>query len=128
VDDLAAGNGFANPRAEGGFVYLTATGTSPGESSPGRARMLVRVAETGGAVEAVARGVRDTVFDVHGGVLYWLDADRPALLALPVGARGAAPRVLADDEALAHVSAIAADEDGVFVATGYGGSGRVLGL
>lgn len=123
VASLASGAAFASPLVDGPWVYATRAEPS------GRSRALVRVKRTGGALETVARGVRDAPIAVHRGVVYWFDAERPALLASPAGdaRQGArrAPRLVSADPSLEHPNAITVDDDGAFVATGHGDDARI---
>jgi hypothetical protein len=119
--ELAAQGGFASPQVDDGWVY--ATTIAPGA----RTRSLVRVAKGGGAPETLATGLRDAPIALAGGVVYWFDADRPMLLALDVGPPAhAAARVVSVDPLFDHVSALAADEAGVFAAVGRGDDACVV--
>ncbi|MBX3202311.1 MAG: hypothetical protein KF894_29550 [Labilithrix sp.] len=123
VTSLARGGAFSSPFVEGPWLYAT-------RADPAlRGRALVRVRRTGGDLETVAPGVRDAPIAVHRGVVYWFDADRPALIAAPAppardGARRA-PRLVSTDPSLERPNAIAVDDDGAFVATGHGDEARI---
>ena len=123
VTSLASDGAFASPFVDGPWLYAT-------RADPARhARDLVRVGRTGGNLETIARGVRDAPIAVHRGVVYWFDAERPALVSAPAaGAReGAprAPRLVSSDPSLERPNAIAVDDDGAFVATGHGDEARI---
>ena len=125
LSELARGSAFASPHIDDGWLY--ATTTHPTE----RRRIIVRVRKTGGALETVATNVRDASIAAHHGVLYWFDADRPALLSSPIGADTPgrphpAPRVVSEDPILDRVNALVVDDDGAFVATGHGEAARIL--
>jgi hypothetical protein len=118
---LATGSGFAHPATGPAerFVYATI----PMSSSTGHARSIVRVPKTGGPLEVVATEARDAPIAVRRGSVYWFDAIRPAVLA---ASEPGPPRTIAEDDALAQPAAIAVDDNGVFVATGFAEEGRIL--
>ena len=121
VSELARGVGFESPQVDETWVYATAV------DPKSRARLLVRAKKTGGTVETVATGVRDAPIALRGGIVYWFAADRPALLSRPVDAgQPASPTVVSEDAMLEHVTALAIDDDGVYVATGTGESARIV--
>ena len=122
ISELAKGAGFGHPVVDDTWLYAT-------EVAPNsRARLLVRMKKSGGRLETIATGVRDAPIALHRGTVYWFDDERPALLSasmLEAPTSGFTPSVLADDPMLGRVGALAVDEDGAFVATGYGESGRI---
>src|SRR5262249_8277178 len=76
VSELAAGASYANTLLDGrGWLYATA------RTDRSMRHVIVRVRTTGGAVETVARDVRDAPIALHKGAVYWFDSERPALLA-----------------------------------------------
>lgn len=115
VTELASGASFATPLADDTSVY--AVTAQPNSQS----RLLVRVKKTGGPVELLAEGVREGPVTLHRGILYWFDADRPALLATPVDAPpNATPRLVSRDPLFGRVNALVVDDDGAFIAVGSG--------
>lgn len=112
---LAEGEALASPVASSDSIYLTA--------ASGTGRALVRVPKTGGRLEAIASAVRDAPIACHADVVYWIDAERPALLARGPGDR--APRVLSEDESFERAVAIAVDDESVVLATGTSDDGRI---
>jgi hypothetical protein len=83
----------------------------------------VRVPKSGGALEIVATGAQDAPIAVQDGSVYWFDATRPAVLAAN---EPGPPRTIAVDDALVQPAAIAVDDSGVYVATGFAEEGRIL--
>jgi hypothetical protein len=118
VIDLATGAAFANPLLDETWLYATAV------DPKSRVREIVRVKKTGGTLETIVTGIRDAPTALYKGTLYWFDPDRPALLSSS-GARPS-PRTVCEDAQLERPSAITVDDDGVFVATGYGEGARIL--
>ncbi len=113
VDTLAAAASMASPVVSGDRIYVVAAGVS-GE------HVVLAVPKTGGQPSPVARRVRArSPLAVHGGVLWVIDADRPRLRAITIAT--GAEVAHADHEALANAVALAADDDGVFVATDEAG-------
>jgi hypothetical protein len=117
AQNLTGGAGFAHVAAESDWVYATTPDPA------GRARIVVRVPQGGGPLEAVATNVRDAPIAVFRGTVYWFDADRPAVLATEPGRP---PRTISEDDALAQPSAIAVDAEAVFLAAGSGEDGQIL--
>jgi hypothetical protein len=113
--ELARGAGFASPQVDATWVYATMSGS-------GRARVLVRVKKAGGPLETVATNVRDAPIALRDGVVYWFDADRPALLATP------SARVVSEDPLLARPNAIVVDGESAYVAVGNGEDGRIVSV
>ena len=116
VETLATGPGFDSPVLDDEAVYAvaaTAVGT----------RQLLRIAKSGGEPKAIASDVRAAPIAEGGGEILYFDASRPALLAEP--SRGGEPRLVAQDDALARPSAIAADATSIYVATGEREDGAI---
>jgi hypothetical protein len=84
---------------------------------------VVRVPANGGALEALATGVRDAAIAVFRGTVYWFDADRPALLGAEPGRP---PRTVSEADVFAQPSAIAVDATGAFIAAGFAEDGQIL--
>lgn len=110
---IAEGDALASPVLASDAVYMTTA------SATGRA--LVRVPKSGGRLEAIASAVRDAPIACHADVVYWFDAERPALLARGPGDR--APRVVSEDESFERAVAIAVDDESVVLATGTSDDG-----
>ena len=117
AQNLASGAAFAHVAAEGDWVYATTPDPA------GRSRIVVRVPASGGALEAIAAGVRDAPIAVFRGTVYWFDAERPAVLATEAGRP---PRTISEDDLIAQPSAIAVDGEGVFLAAGVGEDGQII--
>jgi hypothetical protein len=83
------------------------------------------VGKTDGALDVVARSVRDAPIAVHDRVLYWFAVDRPALLACSAEPPFAS-RIVSADPILERPNALAVDGDGAFVATGHGQGGSIV--
>jgi len=109
---LAKGSAFSHPIVVGEALYATV--------ALGGRRDLVRVPVRGGALETVARDVRDAPVAASRGSVLWFGGEPTALI------RDGA--VVATDERFAEVTALAVDGDGIFVATGHGEGGAVLKL
>lgn len=120
VTELATGSAFANPLLDETWLYATAVDPNS------RQRAIVRVKKTGGSFETVTGSIREAPIALHAGTLYWFDADRPALVSSST--TGLLPRTVSEDPLLAQPSAIAVDDDGIFVATGYGEGARIVVL
>jgi hypothetical protein len=122
--ELAKGAGFANPQLDDTFLYATAV------DPKSRARRIVRVKKTGGELETIATGVRDAPIALYKGLLYWFDADQSALVSANVASPSASPSparaIVSEDPRFDRPRAITVDDDGVFVATGYGEGARIL--
>lgn len=108
VEAIASATGLDAPVLQGEHIYVIADG--------GGARSVARVAKAGGPLTTLATDVRDAPIAVFGGEVFYFDGARPQLRGVPVG--GGKPRVLAEDEALASPSAVVADAEGVYVASG----------
>jgi hypothetical protein len=119
VVELARGIGFGSPQVDETWVYATTIETA------GRARGIIRAKKTGGFVESIATGVRDAPIVLHAGVLYWFDADRPALRSATMGDRPASVLVSEDPE-LEHIEALAVDDDSAYVAVGAREGARIV--
>jgi hypothetical protein len=113
VTMLAAASSMASPVATYDRVYVVAAALA-GE------HVVLGIPRDGGQPSPVARQVRPrSPLAIHRGILYVLDGERPRLRAITL-ATGES-RVLAEHEALASGAAIAADDDGVFIATDEAG-------
>jgi hypothetical protein len=119
---LAQGSAFAGIAVDERSVFTT----TAGEGS----RVVVALAKVGGATAGVrgivARGVADGPLAVDRGEVLFMDASRPALRASSVAS--GATRTIAEDPVLARVTAIAADEHDIFLATGDGESAQIVAL
>jgi len=118
LETVATGVGFAYPQMDDAFVYAVA--------EVGGARVVVRLPKSGGPMTTLARDVRDAPIEVEGGDVIFLDATRTQLRSVPK--TGGEPRVIADDEAFASVTAVVADASAVYVATGARETGVILAV
>jgi hypothetical protein len=132
VVDLAKGSSFSHPHVvEGGDVIAT---TTPEGQATTHKRIIVRARKKTGlsgtdqiGVDTIASNVRDAPIAVHKGIAYWFDADRPALLSQSITASSSSPQtIVSEDPIFEHPNAIAVDDDGIYIATGYGESARVV--
>lgn len=109
VSVLAEAPSMASPVAAGDRVYVVAAGE-------GGEHVVLGVPRTGGRAAKVAARVHvRSPLAVHEGILYVIDGDRARLRAVTLAT--GADRVIAEHEALASAVALAADDDGVVVAT-----------
>lgn len=126
VVELARGTGFAFPRADETWLYATAVDPNS------RSRLLVRAKKTGGTIETVRSGVRDAPIELHGGRVYWFDAERPALLSLASASTEApadrAPTLVAENVVLEHPNAFVIDGDEAFLALGGTSDGQIVSV
>jgi hypothetical protein len=107
---LAEGARFDAPATDDEHVYAVRT-TSSGDAS------VIRLAKSGGELETVASGARpEAPFALHAGEIYFVDAARPVLRAARLA--DGTSRIVGEEAAIARTVAIAADDDGVFFATG----------
>lgn len=120
VEMLAVGAGFDNPQVSGDFVYVIAT------EPEGTSRTIARIPKAGGDLTPVVRDVRDAPIEVVGDEIFYFNAGRPQLRAMPVA--GGKARIVAEDEAFSYAAALAADASSVYVATGAGEDGVILAV
>lgn len=118
VSVLAAAASMASPVAAGDRVYVVA-------AAAGGEHVVLGVPRAGGEpVKVAARVHVRSPLAVHDGVLYVIDGERARLRAVTLAT--GVDRVIAEHEALASAVAIAADADGVVVATDE--AGVILGV
>lgn len=121
---LATGSAFSSPCVDDTWLYATAT-----DPRGGRGRVIGRVKKDGSGTntfEVIATNVRDAPIAVRDGEVYWFDAERPVLFACSVKDPSASTRFVSEDPLLDQVYALAIDDDGAFLAVGYGEGGRIL--
>jgi len=139
VVELARGSSFSSPLVIGGKEKdggggVIATTTAENQSTSTR-RIVVRAKKRTGlsgtetwSLETIATNVREAPTTVYKGIVYWFDADRPALLARAIATPAASPQVVSEDELFDRPSAITVDEDGIFIAAGYGANARIVSI
>ncbi len=105
VETLASGAGFGALAIDRAYVYVTA--------KRGSTRAIIRIPKAGGPpVDVVDGGVRDAPIATRDGDVFYFDEARPALRT--------PSRLVSEHPSLARPAALAADDDGVFVAAGDG--------
>lgn len=103
---LATGaNDLARAQLDREFVYATA--------EVGTSRAIVRVPKAGGPMMTVEYGVRDAPIAVFDGYVYYASVGDTAIRRVPRGGGGSI--VVAYDEALNEVTALAVDATGIYV-------------
>lgn len=118
LETIATGIAFGSAEADEGFVYIV--------TEQDKARVVVRFPKTGGPMTVLARDVRDAPIEIIGDELLYFDASKPQLRAMRTS--GGPSRVVAEDEAFSVVSAIEADANTVYVATGSRESAAILAV
>lgn len=113
VQTLATEPGFGTIALDRENVYVTA--------KRGSTRALVRIPKHGGAaVDVVASGVRDAPIAVRDGEVFFFDEARPVVRT--------PSRLVSEHVSLEHPTALAADDDGLFVAAGDDEDARILSI
>lgn len=133
VIELAKGSSFSNPQLDGSDVLAT---TTPEGQAATHRRIILRVRKKTGlsgtaqtVIDTIASNVRDAPMTVYKGTAYWFDADRPALLSRALNEPASAASVtVSEDPIFDRPNALAVDDDGIYIATGYGESARLFVL
>jgi hypothetical protein len=107
AETIFTGEGLDYPEVDDTSLYFVAT-VERGE------RVLLKLPKSGGAPTILARNVRQAPLEIAGPEIFYFDAERPQLRAVPIA--GGAVRILAEDEILARPNQIEADATTVFVA------------
>jgi hypothetical protein len=118
VETLATGMAFGSAEMDDASIYVVAV--------VDKSRVVAKLAKSGGPVTALATGVRDGPIEVFGDDILYLDATRPALRAVPKN--GGASRLVVEDESLSGATAIEADGQTVYVATGSAENGAIVAV
>jgi hypothetical protein len=118
LDLIGTGTHFSFADLDDAFVYVVA--------DVDKSRAVVRFPKAGGPMAVVARDVRDAPIKVEAGELLFFHAAKPQVRGVRVN--GGEPRVIADDEGFATVSAIEADAATIYVATGARESGLIVAI
>jgi len=118
LETIATGSAFGSAEMDDAFIYVV--------GSVDKARVVAKVAKTGGPMTALVTGVRDGPIEVFGDEILYFDATRPALRAVAKG--GGTSRLVVADETLSGATAIEADGTTVYVATGSGETGAIVAI
>jgi hypothetical protein len=116
LETIATGTSLAYAEADDTSVYYV--------TEVDKVKVIARIPKAGGVPTILVRDVRDAPIEVEGGEIFYLDAARPQLRAVP--AQGGATRVVAEDEVPATASALEADRATIFVATGARETGAIV--
>lgn len=115
-ETIATGTSFGCPQMDETSIYIV--------TEQGGARVIARMAKTGGPLTVVVRDVADAPIAIEGSDLFFFDATRPQVLAVALTGKGV--RVVLHDDALASPTAIVADATTIYVGSGDRESGVIL--
>jgi len=118
IETVTTGTAFGTAEMDDTSIYVVVAAD--------KSRVVAKVAKNGGAMTTLATGVRDGPIEVFGDEVLYLDAVRPALRAVPKA--GGTSRLVAEDETLSGATAIEADGQTIYVATGSADNGAIVAV